>query len=219
MSRIQQSWAGWSLLTLLLLPLSGLLCLLVWFRRKLYRLGLLKSGRLAVPVVVVGNISVGGTGKTPVVVWLAQWLRKQGWHPGIITRGYGGQSQSWPRRVEPDTPSKGIVLLAHGWGRNRDRMVNRARMFGSMGYTTVIHSARDHGQSTSCRFMNAMKFCEDIEAVLNWVGEPVILYGHSAGAGGAIIAAERNPGKMSGYACRSPGDGNCQDATLIPHNY
>jgi pimeloyl-ACP methyl ester carboxylesterase len=44
--------------------------------------------------------------------------------------------------------------------------------------------------------MNAMKFCEDIEAVLNWVGEPVVLYGHSAGAGGAIIAAERNPGKI-----------------------
>jgi pimeloyl-ACP methyl ester carboxylesterase len=68
--------------------------------------------------------------------------------------------------------------------------------FGCWGFTTVIHSARDHGQSSPCRFMNAMRFCEDIEAVLTWVDVPVILYGHSAGAAGAIIAAERNPDKI-----------------------
>ena len=75
-------------------------------------------------------------------------------------------------------------------------MVARARYFGRWGFTTVIHSARDHGQSSPCRFMNAMKFCEDIEAVLTWLEVPVILYGHSAGAAGAIIAAERNPDKI-----------------------
>ena len=96
-------------------------------------------------------------------------------------------------RIEPAGESRGIVVMAHGWGRNRDRMVARARFFGQWGFTTVIHSARDHGQSTARRFMNALRFAEDIEAVLNWVAEPVILYGHSAGAGGAIIAASRNP--------------------------
>ena len=96
-------------------------------------------------------------------------------------------------RIEPAGSSRGTVVLAHGWGRNRDRMVARARIFGQWGFTTVIHSARDHGKSSPRRFMNAAKFAEDIEAVLTWVKEPVILYGHSAGAGAAIIAASRNP--------------------------
>ncbi len=111
-----------------------------------------------------------------------------------LTAVDGGQLEVW--RIEPDGPSRGIVVFMHGWGRNRDRMVGRARIFARWGYTAVIHSARDHGHSSACRFMNALKFAEDIEAVLNWVGAPVLLYGHSADAGGAIIAAARNPGKI-----------------------
>ncbi len=103
----------------------------------------------------------------------------------------GGYLEVW--RIEPEGPSRGVVVLAHGWGRNRDRMVPRARIFGRLGFTTVLHSARDHGHSSSVLLMNTDKFGEDIESVLKWVGEPVILYGHSAGSGGAIIAAARNP--------------------------
>ncbi len=106
----------------------------------------------------------------------------------------GGFLEVW--RIEPERPPRGTVVLAHGWGRNRDRMVARARYFGRWGFTTVIHSARDHGHSSPRRFMNAVKFCEDIEAVLAWLKTPVILYGHSAGAAGAIIAAERNPDQI-----------------------
>ena len=106
----------------------------------------------------------------------------------------GGSLEVW--RVEPDGGSRGIVLFAHGWGRNRGRMVYRARLFAQLGYTTVMHSARDHGDSTKSFFVNAVKFAEDIEAVLKWIAEPVILYGHSAGAAGAIIAAHRNPEKI-----------------------
>jgi len=102
----------------------------------------------------------------------------------------GGSLEVW--RIEPDGPSKGIILFAHGWGRNRDRMVPRARIFGTWGYTAVIHSARDHGRSSPARLANAVTFAEDIESVMDWIGEPVILYGHSAGAGGAIIAAHKN---------------------------
>ena len=102
----------------------------------------------------------------------------------------GGFLEVW--RVEPDVPSCGIIVFAHGWGRNRDRMEQRARMFGQWGFTTVIHSARDHGNSSSSRLVSASTFAEDIETVLKWIGEPVVLYGHSAGAAGAIIAAERN---------------------------
>ena len=106
----------------------------------------------------------------------------------------GGMLEIW--RIEPEDQSRGIVVLAHGWSRNRDRMVSRARVFGEMGFTTVIHSARDHGGSTRYRFMNAFRFAEDIEAVLKWIDEPVLLYGHSMGAAGAIIVACRNPGKI-----------------------
>ena len=106
----------------------------------------------------------------------------------------GGFLEVW--RIDPDDPSNGTVILAHGWGRNRDRMVSRARIFGKWGFTTVIHSARDHGGSSPRRFMNAVRFAEDIESILNWLGQPVILYGHSAGSAGAIIAANRNPDKI-----------------------
>jgi len=99
-------------------------------------------------------------------------------------------------RIEPQQSSAGIVVFAHGWGRNRDRMVQRARIFADWGLSTVIHSARDHGGSSRRKFMNAVKMAEDIEAVLRWIGEPVILYGHSAGAAAAIIAVERNPGNV-----------------------
>ncbi len=106
----------------------------------------------------------------------------------------GGSLEVW--RVEPDGDPRGILVLAHGWGRNRDRMVHRARLFARLGFTTVMHSARDHGGSSKLRFVNAVKFAEDIEAVLKWINEPVSLYGHSAGAAGAIIAAHRNPEKI-----------------------
>ena len=68
----------------------------------------------------------------------------------------GGEIEVW--RVEPEEASRGVVVLAHGWGRNRDRMVPRARIFGEMGFTTVIPSARDHGQSSPHHFMNAFRF-------------------------------------------------------------
>jgi len=106
----------------------------------------------------------------------------------------GGMLETWI--VEPDGPSRGTVLLAHGWSRNRDRMTARARIFGKLGFKTVLYSARDHGNSTPNRSMNAFRFAEDMEAVLNWLDEPVLLYGHSAGAAGAILAASRNPDRV-----------------------
>ena len=106
----------------------------------------------------------------------------------------GGHLEVW--RIEPQGTSRGLIVFVHGWGRNRDRMVSRARIFARWGFTAVIHSARDHGGSSPRRFMNAFKFAEDIEAVLNWLDQPVILYGHSAGSAGAIIAACRNSNRI-----------------------
>ena len=85
----------------LLVPVSLVFGLLVRVRHWAYRVGLIKSVRLAAPVIVVGNITLGGTGKTPVVIWLAQVLAEAGFRPGIISRGYGGAKTS-PAFVPPD---------------------------------------------------------------------------------------------------------------------
>lgn len=90
MSWLERQWYKDGLWAMLLMPLDALLMLLVWLRRTAYRKGWLRSWHAPVPVVVVGNITVGGTGKTPVVLWLVNYLRAHGRHPGIISRGYGG---------------------------------------------------------------------------------------------------------------------------------
>lgn len=71
-------------------------------------MGFFRIGRLNVPVVVVGNITVGGTGKTPLVVWLADYLQAKGYKPGIISRGYGGRARTWPQQVRPDSDPKTV---------------------------------------------------------------------------------------------------------------
>lgn len=88
---------------------------LSFLRRNAYRLGWLRSERLPVPVVVVGNISVGGTGKTPLVLWLVHFLKQQGLRPGIVSRGYGGSGEA-PRAALADSDAACVgdepVLLA-----------------------------------------------------------------------------------------------------------
>ncbi len=87
-------------LTLLLLPLSGLFYVLTTTRRFFYKMGLLKSVRLPVPVIVVGNITAGGAGKSPLVMELALQLLAKGYRPGIVSRGYGTKHKSVPVLVE-----------------------------------------------------------------------------------------------------------------------
>ncbi len=82
---------GW--FAVCLLPLSLLYGVLIGVRRLLYALRLLRQVNLPVPVIVVGNIFVGGTGKTPFTIWLVESLRERGLHPGVISRGYGRESE------------------------------------------------------------------------------------------------------------------------------
>jgi tetraacyldisaccharide 4'-kinase len=86
----------------LLLPFSLLFALIGAIRRELFRKHILRSQSLPVPVVVVGNLTAGGAGKTPLTIALAQSLSAKGWKVGIISRGYGGQNLS-PRSVEIDS--------------------------------------------------------------------------------------------------------------------
>lgn len=89
---IQRGWVRPNLLTWLCLPLTALFVLVSAIRRRLYVAGVLRQQRLPVPVVIVGNITAGGSGKTPVVIALAESLAAEGYTPGVISRGYQGSA-------------------------------------------------------------------------------------------------------------------------------
>lgn len=100
---IQNAWYKRNLLTAVLRPFSWMFCALVFLRRLAYRLHIFRSNRLQVPVIVVGNITVGGVGKTPLVIELANYFKQQGYKPAIVSRGYGGKAKSWPQQVRADS--------------------------------------------------------------------------------------------------------------------
>ena len=121
-SFLQRVWydrhAPW--LSFVLLPLSWLFGAVVACRRAAYRVGLLSRVRVGRPVIVIGNVTVGGTGKTPFTIWLATQLQAQGRRVGIVLRGYGGSSAHWPRDVSRDSSAEEVgdeaVLLASRTG-------------------------------------------------------------------------------------------------------
>ena len=98
-SAIVTAWyrgSGW---LILLRPLELLFRVVAASRRMLYTKGILKVWRSPVPVVIVGNITVGGTGKTPVVIALVEYLQLQGFKPGVVSRGYGASKGSFPHSI------------------------------------------------------------------------------------------------------------------------
>lgn len=98
-----EHWYGPSAVAAALRPVSWIYRLLVAVRRAAYVLGALRVTQFNVPVIVVGNITVGGTGKTPLVIWLANRLRREGYSPGVVARGYRGTARHWPQQVRPDS--------------------------------------------------------------------------------------------------------------------
>lgn len=95
-------WYGDHILSTLLIPLSWLYRGVIAARKLAYGSGLVPVKRFSVPVIVIGNITVGGTGKTPLTIWLANHLRERGHKPGIVSRGYGRGSGK-PQQVRPDS--------------------------------------------------------------------------------------------------------------------
>lgn len=102
MSWIQGHWERFTPVSALLVPASLLFRAVSGARRAAYRVGLASTRRLPVPVIVVGNVTAGGTGKTPLVLWLTSLLKGHGRSPGIVCRGYGGTTRA-PQAVGPDS--------------------------------------------------------------------------------------------------------------------
>ena len=113
-------WYESSPLGALLAPLGWLVALFAVMRRGAYRLGMRRSWQVGCPVVVVGNLSVGGTGKTPLVIAIARLLARHGLRVGVVCRGYRGTASRWPRKVRPDSDPGRVgdeaVLLARRTG-------------------------------------------------------------------------------------------------------
>ena len=116
---IERHWHRLTAVSLALFPLSLVYRAVVAARRAAYAAGWPRTHRLPVPVVVVGNVTVGGTGKTPLVLWLAAFLQRNGRRPGIVSRGYGGTAAT-PSAVtaeaDPTRVGDEPVLLARRSG-------------------------------------------------------------------------------------------------------
>lgn len=121
-SRLNSLWYGNSnkLSMFLLLPLSWLYCAATLLRRLVYQSGFLRSGKLNAIVIVVGNITVGGTGKTPLVIALVALLKDKGYSAGVICRGYGSRCRRGPVQALVDSSPQDVgdeaVLLARATG-------------------------------------------------------------------------------------------------------
>jgi len=100
---IERLWSGRNKLYLLLLPLSWLYGLVSGVIRYSYQAGWRPRWRAPVPVVVVGNLTAGGNGKTPVVIWLVEQLQQRGYRVGVVSRGYGGNAKTFPLLLTPQT--------------------------------------------------------------------------------------------------------------------
>lgn len=102
--------------TILLLPFAFIFKWIVALRTFLYRIQVKKTIHFPVPIIVVGNITVGGTGKTPLVIWMVNFLKEQGLRPGVVSRGYGGKKQHQPCWVtsqsDPHEVGDEAILIA-----------------------------------------------------------------------------------------------------------
>jgi len=147
MGWLERHWYRVSPVSFLLFPLSLVFRALVALRRALYTTGVLRTVRLPVPVIVVGNLTAGGTGKTPLVLWIVALLTARGMRPGIVSRGYGGTRRA-PGAVTPEAKAAEYgdeaVMLARSSGApvwvGRDRAASARALLAAVPECNVIVS-------------------------------------------------------------------------------
>lgn len=103
---IEKAWYQNHPLKWLLLPLNSVFWLISAVRRLMFQIAIFKQPKLDIPIVIVGNIGVGGNGKTPMVIYLVEQLKARGLSVGVISRGYGGNEQMHPLLVNDDTTAE-----------------------------------------------------------------------------------------------------------------
>lgn len=200
---------------------------LVLLRRHAYRLGWLRSARAGVPVIVVGNLVAGGSGKTPLVLWIVGFLSARGWRPGIVSRGYGARVDE-PRGVDPsdraqDVGDEPLLLAARGgcpvWvGADRVRAARALRAQHPHIDVLVLDDGLQHyrlARDVEIAVVDARGFGNGFLLPAGPLREPpsrlrsvdaVIAHGTSAVSGYAMrLAGER--------LCRLDNRSECRDAS------
>lgn len=103
---MQTFWSRRGWLNRLLLPLSWLFGVVAGLRRLFYRKRIINAAHPGVPVIIVGNLGAGGSGKTPFVIWLVQWLKQRGYRPGVVSRGYGRKCKTLHVLADNSSPAQ-----------------------------------------------------------------------------------------------------------------
>jgi len=133
---VTRAWQRQAVWLWLLLPISWLYGLIILLRRQAYKAGLLSSYRAPIPVMVIGNISVGGSGKTPLIIALISYLQKKGIKVGVISRGYGGDTSQMPVLVSatslPHIVGDEPCLIAHMTGAAMAVCPNRQQAIATL---------------------------------------------------------------------------------------
>jgi tetraacyldisaccharide 4'-kinase len=133
---VTRAWQRQAVWLWLLLPISWLYGLITLLRRQAYKAGLLSSYRAPIPVMVIGNISVGGSGKTPLIIALVSYLQKKGVKVGVISRGYGGDTSQMPALVSatslPHVVGDEPCLIAHMTGAAMAVCPNRQQAIATL---------------------------------------------------------------------------------------
>ncbi|MCG3841564.1 tetraacyldisaccharide 4'-kinase [Psychrobacter sp. Ps1] len=133
---VTRAWQRQALWLWLLLPISWLYGLITMLRRQAYKIGLLSSYRAPIPIMVIGNISVGGSGKTPLIIALVNYLQDKGVKVGIISRGYGGDSSQMPALVTatslPSVVGDEPCLIVHMTGAAMAVCPNRQQAIATL---------------------------------------------------------------------------------------
>ncbi|WP_201606775.1 tetraacyldisaccharide 4'-kinase [Psychrobacter immobilis] len=133
---VTRAWQRQAVWLWLLLPISWLYGFITLLRRQAYKAGLLSSYRAPIPVMVIGNISVGGSGKTPLIIALVSYLQKKGINVGVISRGYGGDTSQMPALVSATSLPRVVgdepCLIAHMTGAAMAVCPNRQQAIATL---------------------------------------------------------------------------------------